>query len=128
MYQCIVHSPWQSVCGRYGAGRITYTSVDSRQGECVLLWKKLDRVGGFEKLIGAVKLSTLDKFQKIIQVKLLEYLQKNHQPSYSVSMKVIDKLIKAVINWGSKIILIGAWGGNFLRVDVRVVTEKSPAL
>ena len=39
---------------------------------------------------------------------MLEYIQKNHQPSYSVTMKVIDKLIKAVINWGSKIILIGA--------------------
>ena len=66
---------------------------------------------------------------------MLEYIQKNHQPSYSVTMKVIDKfsykldkLIKEVINWGSKIILIGAWGGNFSRVDVRVVTEKSPAL
>ena len=85
-------------------------------------------MGGFEKLIGAVKLSTLDKFQKIIQVKMLEYIQKNHQPSYSITMKVIDKLIKGVINWGSKIILIGAVTINFSRVDVRVVTEKSPAI
>ena len=38
---------------------------------------------------------------------MLEYIQKNHQPSYRVTMKVIDKLIKGVINWGTKIMLIG---------------------
>ena len=97
--------------------------------------KNTVRVSGFEKLIGAVKLSSLELFFQICQELMLEYIQKNHQPSYSVTMKVIDKfsykldkLIKEVINWGSKIILIGAWGGNFSRVDVRVVTEKSPAL
>ena len=86
--------------------------------------KNTVRVSGFEKLIGAVKLSSLELFFSNL---MLEYIQKNHQPSYSVIMKVIDKfsykldkLIKAVINWDSKI--------NFSRVDVRVVTEKSPAL